>query len=482
MSLNVYNLYGVDYRYDVYFDLLYIKKIAGGRNSGRQVGSGFERDGTVNPQLVNLLELYERPPSHWGIEEGIREPGWPPGVFWNWSGIGGTGRRDHLLGTNAVEYISGCGGDDRLEGRGGDDIMFGAIGNDLLYGGDGNDELFGDDGNDRLYGGNGNDTLVGGDGGGRDLLDGGSGYDIASYDEADDPVLVDLANPANSRGMAEGNRHISIEEVIGSPRNDTLRGDGGDNVLRGNYAHDTLDGRSGDDRLYGESGDDSLYGRAGRDRLDGGTGSDILYGGDGDDQLYGGDQNDFLYGGAGADRLDGGSGIDVASYQIDAPGAVHVDMREGARGKGAAAGDSFHSIEVVVGTNFNDRIEGNDENNELRGGGGNDYVAGRLGNDTLIGGVGDDTLFGGHGNDHLWGLTGADTFVFENQPGRDRVFGFKNNVDEIQLSRGLARSVDDALDQGRQVGANVVFTFDGDTSLIVENVTLNQLSNDILIA
>lgn len=422
--MNVYYAYSHPYPYQVYFDVEYNRAFISQTPRGQQLWRGFEGDGTVKPYLVSL--------------DAVPAPTYGPGVQWHGHGarIVGTSLRDHIVGSQYGSSISGGEGGDRLDGLSRNDRLEGGSGDDLLIGGGGNDTLVGGDGSDRLHGGDGDDVLDGG--GGNNLLNGGPGYDVVTHAFSRSGVHVDLSG-------GDGDRYISIAEVIGSDRNDKLRGDASGNVLRGNNGHDVLEGRSGDDRLYGGYG------------------------------------NDTLHGGAGADRLDGGPGVDVASYQAEAA-SVHVDMREGARGKGAAAGDSFHSIEVIVGSNHRDRIEGNHESNLMRGGGGNDYLAGRLGDDTVAGGVGDDTLFGGDGSDHLWGSAGADRFVFENQPGRDRVYDFRNNVDEIQLSRGLARSVDDALDQARQIGSHVVFTFDGDTSLVIENAMMSQLGNDILIA
>lgn len=61
----------------------------------------------------------------------------------------------------------------------------------------------------------------------------------------------------------------SIENVVGTRRNDRITGDGGANVIEG--------GR-GVDRLAGDGGNDTLRGGGGRDFLTGGEGNDLLIG------------------------------------------------------------------------------------------------------------------------------------------------------------------------------------------------------------
>jgi len=87
-------------------------------------------------------------------------------------------------------------------------------------------------------------------------------------------LTVDLANSAANTGIAAGDTYLSIEDVAGSPYNDLITGDAGDNRLLGN---------GGDDALTGAAGNDHLLGGAGADRLDGGTGNDLLTGGAGAD-------------------------------------------------------------------------------------------------------------------------------------------------------------------------------------------------------
>lgn len=93
-----------------------------------------------------------------------------------------------------------------------------------------------------------------------------------------------------------------------------------------------------------------------------------------------------MVGGLGADALNGGGGTDYASCanssagltaRLDAPGL----------NTGEAAGDTYNTIEGLIGSAFNDILIGNGSSNGLVGGAGNDTLYGVAGNDTLIGGA-----------------------------------------------------------------------------------------------
>jgi Ca2+-binding RTX toxin-like protein len=140
-----------------------------------------------------------------------------------------------------------------------------------------------------------------------------------------------------------------------------------------------------------------LEGLGGADVLSGLAGDDTLFGGDGQDALYGGDGGDHLYGGRDGDILDGGAGYDLARYD-DASSAVTVNLATGV-GASAAAGDSYVSIEGVVGSNFGDLLVGDAGDNVLYG---------QAGDDTVLGGAGRNSLYGGAGGDHLYSGSGAD--------------------------------------------------------------------------
>jgi cyclophilin family peptidyl-prolyl cis-trans isomerase len=83
---------------------------------------------------------------------------------------------------------------------------------------------------------------------------------------------------------------------------DYLVGTNRDNVIRGLAGNDEISGLNGSDRLLGQEG---------ADRLAGGTGNDFCQGGAGNDVINGGAGNDRIAGNAGRDRITTGGGRDT---------------------------------------------------------------------------------------------------------------------------------------------------------------------------
>jgi Ca2+-binding RTX toxin-like protein len=120
--------------------------------------------------------------------------------------------------------------------------------------------------------------------------------------------------------------------------------------------------------------------------LDGVTnGYDIINGYGGNDSIYGLGGDDYIVGGTGADALNGGTGSDTASYFTSTAGIV-ASLAAGEGVGGEAEGDTYASIENLVGTAYADALVGDDESNSLSG---------------LSG---DDSLDGGDGDDQLWAV------------------------------------------------------------------------------
>ena len=120
-------------------------------------------------------------------------------------------------------------------------------------------------GDDRLFGNDADDTLIGGVG--ADHLDGGDGSDTASYATSVSGVTVNLATGTGKGGDAEADTLTSIENLVGSERDD---------ALTGNAFANRLEGGDGSDDLRGDDGEDLLVGGAGGDRLFGGSDRDIF--------------------------------------------------------------------------------------------------------------------------------------------------------------------------------------------------------------
>jgi Ca2+-binding RTX toxin-like protein len=375
------------------------------------------------------------------------------------------------------------------------DIMVGDNDNNTLDGEAGADRIWGSFGDDTLLGNAGDDTLIGGSG--SDLHDGGAGSDTVDYASSGFAVGVRLDGGASWAG-AIGDTFASIEKVIGSGFNDVLIGSAGGDTLDGAAGDDTYWADGGNDTILASDGADAMNGGAGIDTVDysassgavgarldnagswlgaagdtfgtvenligsafgdvlvGDDGANTLNGGLGDDTLWGGNGNDVLIGAAGADVLNGGNGSDTASY---ATASVGLGARlDGRASWGDAAGDSFNSIESLVGSAYNDILVGNTSNNVLNG---------------------------GRGNDILYTSTGADVIIFTVGFGTDTAADFADNVDTLYL--------DDALWTGTLTTAQVVSNFGSDAggsgrldfgngdAVIVSNLAVASLIDDIVI-
>lgn len=149
---------------------------------------------------------------------------------------------------------------------------------------------------------------------------------------------------------------------------------------------------------------------------------------------------------------------------------------------------------MLVGRGGNDLIDGSGGNDKIKGGGGRDHIYGSNGrdvleggdgNDVLKGGSGNDKMVGGKGNDRLVGNNGKDNFVFARQDGNDRVIGFQDRQDKIDLTKFNYANKSKALKYFKELGsANddmLVFQHAG-TKVVIKGIDLKDLSGaDILI-
>ena len=325
-----------------------------------------------------------------------------------------------------IEGIIGTAHDDFLVG---DDNLNG------LVGGDGNDTLMGLGGVDYLIGGSGDDTLNGG-AGSEDWLFGDGGSDWASYRVLSGAVTASLDRPGTNTGQADGDRYFSIENLEGSYQSDRLTGDDNANILRGLFGRDTLDGGRG---------------------------------------------NDTLDGGAQKDVLIGNFGFDYASYESSGSGVVAILLSQYSNyNTGDAIGDTYNSIEGLIGSSKDDGLAGDNGANRIFGGDGNDLLLGVGGDDTLDGGEGNDTLNGGA----LPAPSGFgnDTFVFKTGYDADTIDGFAagaGSEDVIALSLGTNfDEFSEIQGAASDVGGNTLLTFTGGDSLTLIGVTSASLHQD----
>ena len=118
-------------------------------------------------------------------------------------------------------------------------------------------------------------------------------------------------------------------------------------------------------------------------------------------------------------------------------------------------------IQAISGEGGNDFLYGNGGNDELRGETGDDYLSGGEGNDWLIGGEGNDTVYGGNGEDRIGGGNGID--IIYGEVGDDAIWGEGGN-DTIRGGLGSdtinGGAGHDFLYAGQNDGAVDTFVFD----------------------
>ena len=325
-----------------------------------------------------------------------------------------------------------------LFGSAHDDILVGTYGANWLKGYYGNDVLDGKEGNDGLFGGAGADVLIG-----------GAGIDTAYYLSSDEGVEVDLQNGIARGGYAEGDTfpgRQTIEYTDPSGKTREIEVPDIEN-LYGSLEHDDiLVGAHSSNRLIGYKGDDELDGRGGHDLLEGREGADVLRGGEGND---------------------------LASY-VHSDEAVEVRLHNGIARGGDAEGDTFPGtktveymnpagetmevevpdIEDLIGSRYDDILEGTHGPNRLGGYRGDDILDGREGDDWLDGGPGADLLRGGEGNDT------ASWF-----------FSFTGGV-EVRLHNGTARGCEA---EGDTFATEVIEYTDADGNILT--VELPDIEN-----
>jgi hypothetical protein len=233
----------------------------------------------------------------------------------------------------------------------------------------------------------------------------------------------------------------------------------------GTSGNDVAFGGNLADSMYGYAGNDRLYGQGGNDYLNGGIGNDFLSGGDGNDYLYGDAGNDVMVGGLGADQFVGGSGWDTADYSTSTTG-VTAYLASNQSG-GGATGDTFSSVEYVIGSAYNDRLQ-NAGGGTAYGGSGNDilYGSGAI-NSAQEGG----RIRGDNGFDTLRMDYGATTAMIQNGLGYDVIDRFVEDQDNFffDLSNfGLGGSFDSwELTNSNSitaVGSHAQLIYDGDDS------------------
>ncbi|MBB94223.1 MAG: hypothetical protein CML68_06445 [Rhodobacteraceae bacterium] len=266
--------------------------------------------------------------------------------------------------------------------------------------------LVGTAGNDVLTGGAGDDILVGGQG--ADQLRGGDGADVFVFDMGDGALdkVMDFQAGTDTLDLS-GWTMLRSADQIGF----TVLSNG----IQLTYAEETLQVFSADGTSLSEADiraamtPGSLIHTPVTSTTAEGL---VLTGTDGNDTLQGGAGDDFLQGLGGGDALIGGAGIDTAVYS-ESTGQLVVDLNKPEDNKGVAIGDTYDSIENLIGSDGRDIFKGNTEDNFISGGNNKDSLIGRKGDDRLDGGADDDKLEGGLGADTLIGGEGNDRVMYK---------------------------------------------------------------------
>ncbi|MEX6667124.1 hypothetical protein [Pseudomonas sp. W2-17] len=307
-----------------------------------------------------------------------------------------------------------------------------------LTGGAGHDKLLGKGGPDQLMGGNGNDVLEGG--ADADVLNGGGDYDIASYLDSPEAITFNFETNVHS-GFASGDTYIDVELIRGSNHADTFipgqiptSFDGGAGIDLADYSASTA-AVAVDRSLTWTQGTSPVA-----DVL---TNVEVFKGTQYDDTFIGGNDAENFIGGAGKDSFNGGNGADGAWYVTNYQ-AVEIDLANNISKGGDADGDTFSSIENIIGTSFDDVITGDHLANQLEGGAGDDVIHGGAGDDFIYGGMVSSTAAvpispgkEGHQADMLYGGEGNDTIRTHTADKGSVIYGEGGN-DSLSVNSGVA--------------------------------------------
>jgi len=388
------------------------------------------------------------------------------GSFWDAQAID-----RKLSGTLYLAY--GTPGNDVLDGGAGDDVVAGMDGDDLLYG---------DTGNDRLFGGMGQDTYLFGRGDGQDMVQGSSAElsgdqlvfagnvnvtDVDVRAEGGDLLLHIQGSTDAVRVTGYFNSNVEDRPIIrfasGAAWDAGIIASKLDPWSQGIYpkiGSHFFEGGLGNDQVMGSPDNDTLYGDGGRDFMDGGPGVDTyLFGrGDGQDSVYAGyidhygpfPQSDGLLFGANISIADisvkqvnstdllvsvngtSDSVLLLGYFNLAEPERMRIQFADGSSCDALAINRKLNATPDFIGAQPGGKT--------LDGGLGNDNIQGTQGDDILYGDAGRDMLIGGPGVDTYWfGLGDGQDSIGDGRYGNERLtdslrFGYGINLADVNAS------------------------------------------------
>jgi Ca2+-binding RTX toxin-like protein len=328
-----------------------------------------------------------------------------------------------------IENITGSNSADTLTGDDNANVLSGGAGADILTGGGGADTLVGGAGTDTaVFTGNWSDYTISEAAGTYTIVDNRAGSpdgtdtvsEVENFRFADGTVSAAAAlNDAptditlSSNSIAENSAAATVVATLGNVDADTL--DSHSYALVGASAEFEIVGnevrvKAGADLDYETATSHDITIRvtdshgATYDELVTINVTNV------DNVITGTAGDDTLAATLESDAIDGLGGTDTVDYSASGSG-VTVNLASNTGTGGYAQGDSFASIENLIGSNFNDVLTGDGNDNVLEGRDGNDTLYGGDGDDSLSGGIGDDTLEGGAGDDLISGGDGNDTIA-----------------------------------------------------------------------
>jgi len=234
-----------------------------------------------------------------------------------------------------------------------------------------------------------------------------------SLTERDSTVIVaNLSDGARSDTWVEdlnryANKHTGTTFILGSEKDD---------LIKGGEGNDYLEGRAGDDTFQDDGGYNVISGGEGNDKLalqQTLNNYDIAYDGE---TLW---LRDAQGGITQANSVETLSSKESFLWLFNSEKNYQVTQ------EGLLANNQL--------TQYALSVNGDQQDNSLQASGADSWLFGHGGNDELIGAGGNNTFVGGEGNDRLYADGGNNTFIFNGEFGHDAIYNF-SATDKILIT------------------------------------------------